>query len=118
MSGRVRALGVGCWVLGVGCFPFSVLQQSLHVNHIQPSAEFETDLLQVSNFLTREPVVQSDAGGLVGVNSSDDRFVADHTGAINEVLKQERADAASMMFVMNVNRVLDGSAVGRTGMIR
>jgi len=60
------------------------VDQPLHVDHIQPAVEFETNLAEVSDLLEAKPRVKPDAGHVVAVDHRDDRVQAQRTGRVNQ----------------------------------
>ena len=83
------------------------LEHQLHVNHVQPASELVADLLEAADVLEAEPFVQRDAGGLIAVDAGDDVSMIKRTGAIDQVLQDQAADALAMIVVMDVDGVFD-----------
>ena len=81
----------------------STLQKQFHVNHVEPPVEFETDLFELPDLFKAKPRVQGDAGGLAGVNARDDGVMAEFAGAGDQLLQQQRPDAATLMAGMDID---------------
>jgi hypothetical protein len=84
----------------------------LHVDHIEPAAELEADLLEMTDFLELEFRVKLNAGSLICVNSRDNDAVFQGAGAGNQFLEEQRANAESLVLVVNVDGIFDGASIG------
>jgi len=73
--------------------PASVPYQ-FHIDHVEPAAELEADLLHVADLLKVKLRVQRDTGGLVCVNAGNDGVIAEIAGVDDLIPQQPRADAA------------------------
>src|SRR4051794_35060663 len=61
--------------------------------------------------------MQGHARGLVAINSGNNNAVTSFASASDQIFEEEGPDTAPVMQVMDVDRVLDGPAIGAAGVI-
>jgi hypothetical protein len=108
---RRRLVGIGVVLATTRRHSIS-LKHLLHPDHIEPATVLVADFFEVGNFNEAEFGVKRDTGLLIGVDATEDSVVADLFGEFNEFAEEKRAEAFALMFVMQVNGVLDAVAVG------
>jgi hypothetical protein len=77
-------------------------------HRIEPSAKLLPDLAEMADFDEAKSLVQPDACELLGRDPGDDRVMTERTGAGDLIPENCRANAAAMVRMRDVDRVLDG----------
>jgi len=97
--------------------PPSGSDKKLHIHHVEPAAELQADTREMSDFLEREPGMQRDTGRLISVDAGDNGVMAGSSGSIDQIRQDQRANAAAVALVMDVNGIFHRETVCGTGMI-
>ena len=82
---------------------------------MQPAVKFVANFLEEGDLLKAHGGVEGDAGGLLGVDAGDDGVVAQGAGAIDQIGKEQAADAAAVVDGVDVDGIFDGAAIGGAG---
>jgi hypothetical protein len=96
----------------------SLRSLTLHVEHIQPAVELETDALESTGREKSEGFMQAEACFLIGGNNGNDTMVAELIGSPEQIQHEGAPDAATVEIGMNVDGIFDRETVGGPGMKR
>src|SRR4051794_28167546 len=101
------------WTLMLRSLRPSARQRALHQQRVVPAAELEADVGQAARLDEAEGAVDLDGRWIVGHGDARDDLA--HTGALalgQQLFEQRLAHAAAARLGRDVDRVLDGEAVG------
>ena len=92
-----------------------LFKQPLHVDYVQPAAEFEAHLTKRSHLPETEPLMEMNAHGVIAVDQSHDGVEPAMLGRLDQTIKQGSADALTVEVLVDVDRVLCREPVPRSG---
>lgn len=81
--------GIGRITWKITLEPGKKMDLTYDVDHIEPAVELEANLAQMPHLLEAELGVQTDAGGLAGIDPCDDRTTPQNAGALDQVPQHE-----------------------------
>ncbi|BFU96703.1 MAG: hypothetical protein NTNFB02_34250 [Nitrospira sp.] len=84
-------------------FSKATSEHFLHVDHMQPSIELVTDLMESTNLCEAGGGMKRNAGRLLGVDARNHRVMADRVRADDQVGQQGTADAFALVVVVNID---------------
>ena len=94
-------------------------ERPLHHHHIEPAAVFESDRSQRADALEAGCGMECDRCGIGGVaNESDHLPKAMRLGVGEQFPHQQAADSLPLELRIEIDRILNGPAIGRAKMIR
>src|SRR5437762_10018650 len=88
-----------------------MLQQQLHINHIEPSAELMTDLFEMSNLFKTEPCMQPNTRLIARINTSEYRMQPALARSLDQWRHEKFPHALAAVLRSHVNRILSRKSI-------